>query len=111
MGSSLSFIHCLFGFWEFSRIDPQSNFLLLDPEIESINLCLLTAPSHASWSIMEQEEIRNIQRKNGKIIVRAMMELEVATFEAIVGKLCEDYNVSCRASADWFRNNNAPFLI
>lgn len=44
---------------------------------------------------MEQEEIRNIQRKNGKIIVRAMMELEVATFEAIVGKLCEDYNVSC----------------
>ena len=38
--------------------------------------------------------IRLIQRKNGRIIIRAMMELEKVTFESIVGKICEDFNVS-----------------
>lgn len=38
--------------------------------------------------------IRDIQRKNGKIIIRTMLEIEKATFESIVEKLCSDYNVS-----------------
>lgn len=38
--------------------------------------------------------IRLIQRKNGRIIIRAMLDLEKVTFESIVGKICEDFNVS-----------------
>jgi hypothetical protein len=38
--------------------------------------------------------IRAIQRKNGKIIIRAMAEIKKVTFEAIVEKICKDYNVS-----------------
>lgn len=38
--------------------------------------------------------IRVIQRKNGKIIIRAMLELEKVTLESIVEKICKDYNVS-----------------
>lgn len=38
--------------------------------------------------------IRLIQRKNGRIIIRAMLAQEKVTFESIVEKICEDFNVS-----------------
>ena len=38
--------------------------------------------------------ISSIQRKNGKIIIRAMLELEKVMVESIVGKICKDYNVT-----------------
>lgn len=44
----------------------------------------------------ESSYIRAVQRKNGKIIIRAMLELEKVTFESIVEKICEDFNVSWR---------------
>lgn len=40
------------------------------------------------------EDLRAIQRKNGKIIIRIMLEMEKVTFESIVQKICEDFNVS-----------------
>lgn len=46
-------------------------------------------------SSTSESYIHDVQRKNGKIIIRAICELEgKVTFEAIVGKICEDLNVS-----------------
>lgn len=38
--------------------------------------------------------VRDIQRQNGKLIIRAMLAVGKATLETIVEKLCNDYNVS-----------------
>lgn len=46
-----------------------------------------------------EDSIRGVQRKNGKIIIRAMMEIKKGTFESIVEKICSDYNVSYTAGA------------
>lgn len=47
-------------------------------------------------SIMDASShyVRDIQRRNGKLIIRAMLAVGKATFETIVEKLCSDYNVS-----------------
>lgn len=39
-------------------------------------------------------KIRSIQRKNGQIIIQAMMALDEVTLDAIVEKICVDFNVS-----------------
>lgn len=69
-------------------------------EIETITFCLLMI-FLTFWSIIMDasvHQIRRIQRKNGKIIIRVIHELEKVTFEAIVGKICDDFNVS---SVQW----------
>lgn len=89
-GSLCVFFLSLFVFfwWNFSEFDRKLNLLTL--------VCQRFS---AFWSAMDASSdsyIRAVQRKNGKIIIRAMLELEKVTFESIVHKICEDFNVSLR---------------